>query len=117
VCEHQLPISLLLKRVLGLSDGLPVSIETDLVSALALTSFRTMPVAPTLAELTDTPTPASLPRRPFGSTVDELLGCHFHLVRDDMLGPVRTDLKKGVANTQPMKTHNVHAPGCIGTRW
>jgi hypothetical protein len=58
----------------------------------------------TLAELTDTPTHASLPRHPFGSTVDELLGCHFHLVREDMLGPVRADLKKGAANTQPMKT-------------
>ena len=112
VCEHQLPVSLLLKRVLGLSDGLPVSIESDLVSALALKPFRTMPVVPALAELPDTPTPASLPRRPFGSTVDELLGCHFHLVREDMLGPVRTDLKKGVANTQPMKTlYNVHVTG------
>ncbi len=104
VCEHHLPISLLLKRVLGLSDGPPVSIESDLVSALALKPFRTMPVMSTLPELTDAPTHASLPRRPFGSTVDELLGCHFHLVREDMLGPVRTDLKKGVANTQPMKT-------------
>jgi hypothetical protein len=36
--------------------------------------------------------------------VDELLGCHFHLVREDMLGPVRADLNKGVVNTQPMKT-------------
>jgi hypothetical protein len=44
--------------------------------------------------------------------VDELLGCHFHLVREDMLGPVRADLKKGVANTQPMKTlYNVHVTG------
>jgi hypothetical protein len=40
--------------------------------------------------------------------VDELLGCHFHLVREDMLGPVRAEHKKCVANTQPMKTlHNV----------
>jgi hypothetical protein len=112
VCEHQLPVSLLLKRVLGLSDGLPVSIESDLVSALALKPFRTMSVVPTLSELTDTPTHASLPRRPFGSTVDELLGCHFQLVREDMLGPVRADLKKGVANTQPIKTlYNVHVTG------
>ncbi len=93
VCEHQLPVSLLLKRVLGLSDGLPVSIESDLVSALALKPFRTMPVVPTLSELTDTPTHASLPRRPFGSTVDELFGCHFHLAREDMLGPVRAAIK------------------------
>ncbi len=112
VCEHQLPVSLLLKRVLGLSDGLPVSIESDLVSALTLDPFRTMPVVPTLAELTDTPTPASLPRCPFGSTVDELFGCHFHLVREDIFGPVRADLKKGGANTQPMKTlYNVHVTG------
>jgi hypothetical protein len=118
MCERQLPISLLLKRVLGLSDGLPVSIESDLVSTLALKPFRTMPVVPTLAELTDTPTHASHPRRPFGSTVDELLGCHFHLVREDMLGLVRVDLKKGVANTQPMKTlYSVHVTGCIVTRW
>jgi hypothetical protein len=89
-----------------------VSIESDLVFALALKPFRTMPVVPTLAELTDTPTHASLPRRPFGSTVDELLGCYFHFVREDMLGPVRADLKKGVANTQPMKTlYNVHVTG------
>jgi hypothetical protein len=40
VCEHQLPVSLLLKRVLGLGDWLPVSIESDLVSALALKPFR-----------------------------------------------------------------------------
>ena len=70
--------------MLGLSDGFPVSIESDLVSALTLKPFRTMPVVPTLAELTDTPSHASLPRRPFGSTVDELLGCYF---REDMLGP------------------------------
>ncbi len=112
VCEHQLPISVLLKRVLGQSDGLHVSIESDLVSALALKPFRAMPVVPTLAELTYTPSHASLPRRPFGSTVDELLGCHFHLVREDILGPVRADLKKGVGNTQPMKTqYNVHVTG------
>ncbi len=49
---------------------------------------------------------------PFGSTVDELLGCHFDLGREDMLGPVRTDLKKGVGNTQPMKTLcTVHVTG------
>ncbi len=112
VCEHQLPISLLVKRVLGLSDGPPVSIESDLLPALALKPFRTMPVVPTLAELTDTPTHASLHRRPFGSPVDELLGCHFHLVREDMVGPVRADLKKGPTNTQPMKTlYNVHVTG------
>ncbi len=44
--------------------------------------------------------------------MDELLGCHFHLVREDMLGPVRADLKKGVTNTQPRKTlYDVHVTG------
>ncbi len=44
--------------------------------------------------------------------MDELLGCHFHLVRENILGLVRADLKKGVANTQPMKTlYEVHVTG------
>ncbi len=63
------------------------------MAALAPKPFRTMHVGPTLAEPTDTPTHASMPSRPFGSTVDELLGCHFHLVREDMLGPVRAAIK------------------------